>query len=618
MPRTGGPTFRSEVVKARKASPSLTAAAKVYENGPGAQSINKAGRRTRSIEYQNDLWDFYDTVPEFRFACSWVGNQMSKVKIVVRYKGKPTTNQEALDAEASLFGGPEGQAEMMRLLGVNFTVCGEGYVVGKPDPKTHQDDWAVIASVEVSKNGETILVEQEELPDEAVAIRMWRVHPRRSSEADSPSRALMPVLAEVVMLTQVVAAQGSSRLTSSGILWIPQEIELPAMPVTEEDSTGENPDETSMQLNAAGAVTQRLVRIASIAIGDRSSASANVPFVIAAPGEHLEKIQKTEFWSGFDEHAKDLRDEAIRRIGVGMDMPPEVLTGTGEINHWGAWSVEEAAIKSHTEPLAEIIVNALTTGYLQPYLEDMGVEDWQNYTFEADTSELRLRPNRSKEALELWDRGAISIETLLRENGFDPDTDRPEEAERIMFFLMKVAEKTSATPAQLAEALEQLGVKGMPSGDDEARGPLETRSLEEHPSQDIPDEEESEAGVPRGLNAAAHLPVIIDPLVLACEAHVHRALERAGNRLKNKIGRNFGGAAADLYLSVPEMDYAECEGLLEDAWTALDRFEYPGIRAAHLENALHQYTLFLLRAQKPMTRASLARHLMLELGDQAA
>lgn len=618
MPRTGGPTFRSEVVKARKPSESLTAAAKRYQNGPGAQSINKTGRRTRSIEYQNDLWDFYDTVPEFRFACAWVGSLMSRVKLTVTFQGKPTTNQVALDALASLFGGPEGQAEMMRLLGINFTCVGEGYVVGQPDPKTGLDDWSVIASVEITKNGETILVEQEPLDDQGLAIRMWRAHPRKSSEADSPSRALMPVLAELVMLTQVVNAQGSSRLTSSGILWIPQEIEMPALPVGEMDENGDEPVE-SVQLNAADGVTQRLVKIASIAIGDRSSAAANVPFVIAAPGEHLEKIQKTEFWSGFDEHAMKLREEAIRRVGIGMDMPPEVLTGTGEINHWGAWSVEEAAIKSHTEPLAQIIVDSLTTGYLKPWMEENGVEGWDDYAFEGDTSELRLRPNRSKEALELWDRGAISIETLLKENGFDPETDRPEEAERIMFFLMKVAEKTSATPAQLAEALQQLGVKGMPTGEDEQAGALSgPRSLEQHPTQDIPDEEQSEAGVPRGLNASAQ-PVIIDPLVLAAEAHVHRALERAGNRLKNKVGgRSFGGSAADLYLSVPEIGFGEAETLLEDAWGVLDRFEYPGVRIEPFRAALHQYALFLLCSQKPMTRASLARHLMLELGDQAA
>jgi hypothetical protein len=616
MPR-GGPVFRSEVVKAPKAPGALTAAAKVYQNGPGAQSIRKQGRRARSIEYQNDLWDFYDTVPEFRFACSWVGSLLSKVRLNVTYKGKPTTNQAALDALASLFGGPEGQAEMMRLLGINFTVCGEAFVVGKPDPSSHQDDWQVIASVEVSNNGTTLTIEQEPIDDETLAIRLWRVHPRRSSEADSPSRALMPVLAEIVMLTQVVNAQGSSRLTSSGILWIPSEIEMPALPVTEE-SIDPDAEISSIQEagNAADAVTTRLVKIASIAIGDRSSAAANVPFVIAAPGEHLEKIQKTEFWSGFDEHAKTLRDEAIRRVGVGMDMPPEVLTGTGEINHWGAWSVEEAAIKSHTEPLIDIIVNSLSTGYLHAWLESEGVEDWENYAFDADTTELRLRPNRSKEAMELWDRGAISIETLLRENGFDPDTDRPDEAERIMFFLMKVAEKTSATPQQLAAALQQLGVKGIPAGED-ARGAIEPRrSLEDHPSQDIPVQEESEAGNPRGLNASGQ-PVIIDPLVLACEAHVHRALERAGNRLKNRVDGRVGRVAADLYLTAPQMDFKECEALLEDAWGMLDRFEYPGISTERLREALNEYTLFLLRTQKPMSRATLARHLMLELADAA-
>jgi hypothetical protein len=501
---------------------------------------------------------------------------------------------------------------MMRLFGIHFTVCGEAFLVGRPDGDS--DDWRVVASVEVSNQGETLLIEDEPADDTTLAIRMWRVHPRRSDEADSPSRSLMQTLGQLVMLADVINAQGSSRLTSSGMLWIPQEIELPAQGITE----GEGEDEqTSIQaVNAAGAVTQRLVRIASTAIADRSSAAANVPFVVAAPGEHLEKIQKIEFWSGFDEHAKELREEAVRTIATGMDLPPEVLTGTAEVNHWGAWQIEEATIKAHTEPLIQIIIASLTTGYLHSLMEAEGVEDFENYAFTADTSAMRMRPNKSKEALELWDRGAISIEALLIENGFDPDTDKPDEAERILFFLMKVAEKTSATPEQLAAALQRLGVTGFPAGEDQ-RGAIPTRSLEEHPTREIPNQDESESDDARAVRASA-APVIIDPLVLACEAHVHRALERAGNRLKNRVGRNIGGSAADLYLSVPEMGFTECEGLLEDAWSALDRFEYPGVRTDRLQSALHDYTLFLLSTQKQMTRQSLARHLMLELGDQAA
>jgi hypothetical protein len=340
-----------------------------------------------------------------------------------------------------------------------------------------------------------------------------------------------------------------------------------------------------------------------------------VPLVIAAPGEFLEKIQKTEFWSGFDEHAKGLRDEAIRRIAIGMDMPPEIITGTGDVNHWGQWQIEEAAIKAHTEPLLEVIVASLTTGYLHPFLQAEGVPDWQNYTIEANTAALRLRPNRSKEAFELWDRGAINVHTLLVENGFNPETDRPDEKEKILWFLTKVA-GGSTTPDQVAAALKALGVLGIPGTPAEPTQAPEPRTLREHPRRQEPDEVKSEQRQIRAINAAATPAFVADGLVLAPEVMVYRALERAGNRLKNRVGAFENTSAADLYLSMPHLSKTECETLLTDAWSCLDRFEYPGVGREALREALHEYTLTLLRLQKPHTRQALARHLLLELAEE--
>src|SRR6185312_4917491 len=283
---------------------------------------------------------------------------------------------------------PEGQAEMMRLLGINFTVAGEGYVIGRPSRKANGDDeWMVAAATEVTgvDTGmkQQIKVEGDTLPDDALPIRLWKAHPRRSTESDSPSRALLPILAQLFEVSQVISAQASSRLTSAGILWVPSEMEMPSVPIVDTGEDGEE-NESVAALEGASALQERLIRIASKAVADRSSAAANVPLVITAPGEYLEKIQHTQFWSGFDEHAKALRDELIRRIAIGMDMPPEIVTGTGDVNHWGQWQIEEAAIKAHTEPLLEVIVASLTTGYLHPFLQSQGIADWEDYTIEAN------------------------------------------------------------------------------------------------------------------------------------------------------------------------------------------------------------------------------------------
>lgn len=627
MPR--GSVYRHEVVNTPtpvaglSESNALVASARTYEAGSSdAQSLRKSGRRTRSSAWQNDLWDMYDLVPEFRAGCSWVGNLLSKAILYVAKDGKLTTDQTALDALASLFGGSEGQEEMLRLLGINFTVAGEAFVVGKP-ARNDDDEWEVIASTEVQ--GETtnsITIEGERVPDGTLAIRLWKAHPRKSNESDCPARALLPTLSEIVRLNQVIASLADSRLKGNGILFVPSELEMPAIPVMSMDEN--EIEQMSMQdaSSISQGLTQRLIRIASIAMENRDSAAASVPLVIAAPGEFLEKVQWIDFWTGFDEHSQKLREEARKSIGIGLDMPPEVITGTADMNHWGAWQIEEAAIKVHTEPLLNVIVASLTKGYLHPVLKAWGVEDYEKYTLEANTAALRLRPNRSKEAIELWDRGALSLKTMLVENGFDPELDLPDEAERIVFFLSQIARKTSATPDQLAAALQGLGLSGIPGEVEETRqrGALERPSLEQHPNRDIPSEAESESDDAEAVRASATLvsPFVVDAVLLAAEQSVFRALERSGNKLKAKIGTRIDSRARDLYLQVPQMPVRDCLGLLDDAFSTLEGIAYPGVDMARYLSALQQYTLTLLRTRQPYDRGTLARTLLLELAEEAA
>jgi hypothetical protein len=627
MPR--GTVYRYEVVNTPSPiegtpSNSLVASAKTYApgGGPGAQKLRQVGRRTRRSEWQNSLWDMYDQVPEFRSGCSYVGNLLSKaILYAVGKDGKPATDPLVLDAMASLFGGTEGQEEMLRLLGVNFTVAGEAFIIGTPakDPND-DDDWMVVASVEVQ--GETtgnMTVEGEPIDPNALPIRLWKAHPRSSIDSDCPARALLPTLSEIVRLNQVVASQADSRLKGNGILFVPSELEMPAMPVTTLDVSDEEMQSVQQADGISEGLTQRMIKIASIAMRDRDSAAAGIPLVIAAPGEFLEKVQWIDFWTGFDEYTQKLREEARKTVGVGMDMPPEVITGTADMNHWSSWQTDEAAIKIHSEPLLAVIVSSLTQGYLHPILRAWNVEDWQDYSIEANTAAMRLRPNRSQEAFELWDRGEISGRTLLIENGFDPDSDAPDQKERMTWFLSQLARKTSASPDQLAAALAKLGLTGIPSdAGGQQRGEMPQPSLEQHPTVDIPDPADSEA-IAASAAVVPIAPFVVDAILLAAEQSIFRALERSGNKLKSQIGSGtVTSRARDLYLQVPRLPVSDCMRLLDDAWSSLDGVTYPGIEMHRYRSALQQYALTLLRTQAPYDRGSLARHLMLELADEAA
>jgi len=337
------------------------------------------------------------------------------------------------------------------------------------------------------------------------------------------------------------------------------------------------------------------------AIHNRGDASALVPIVLQVAGEHVDKVKHVKFWTDLDEHAIELRNEAIRRLALGMDMPPEVLEGQADLNHWSSWQVEEAAIKSHTEPLLAIITSSLTDGYLIPYLlsEGMTVEEAQSFAIGADTAGMRVRPNRSEEAMELYDRGLLGTKALLRENGFDPETDLMGGEELQVWFLRKVA-LGQTTPDIVAEALRALDIpiSGTPvtEAPDDRPAVHEARpipSLEDHPDRGAPSVSEEND------NLTASSMIIVD-----------RAIERAGNRLRTQMGRKLPGVSAfATYRHVGVME-DELDDLLKDAWSTCDRYAAQfGVDADRWGEALDQYTRVVLTSQRAVDPKMLALHL---------
>ena len=323
------------------------------------------------------------------------------------------------------------------------------------------------------------------------------------------------------------------------------------------------------------------------AIKNREDASALVPILLQANGEYLDKVRHLTFSTPLDEQAIELRKEAIRRLALGMDMPPEVLTGTGEVNHWGAWQIEDASIKAHTEPLLQIIVSSLTEGYLWPYLEATGMdaEEVRQYGFAADTALMRLRPDRSKEALELYDRGVLSDVSLLTENGFQPN-DAMDDKQRRDFFTRKVA-GGQTTPELVAAALALLGVAL----------PVEAIRVQEntHPQ---PDRE--------GVEGQREIP---DPTArrhrrteeaAIAEVIVFRALERAGNRIKSKYKEHISMGAESvpphtLYRFTQSLQPDQVDDILMDAWSCLAALPPISIPAATMD----RYVRFLFANNLP-------------------
>lgn len=589
--------MKKEVVRV---SNSLVASASMV-SGRKVKNLSRSGR---DDAWQRQIWEYYRIIGEFRFACDWVGSNLSKATMFAKVNqdgtSTPVTEGRAAELMHDFYGDDEDRAELFRMLGIHLTAVGECFIVAYDSEEDDTEDviWKVVASTELKKSDSKYRINGEEIPvldhNDVLVIRVWKPDPVDGRDAFSPARAVMGILGEIARLTDHVAAQVDSRLAGAGILLMPSEMTFPTPPAVEGEDG--QPAPNHVQLNDAESLMEVLQDTMATAIEDRSDPSALVPIVITAPADAIAAVKHMTFWTELDAHAIELRTEAIRRLGLGMDMPPEVLQGSADSNHWSAWQADEAAIKSHTEPLLKIITTSLAKGYLRPALRADGVQNAGAYSIGADTSEMRLRPNRSKEALELYNLGELSGKALLRETGFDVE-DAMGKEERAAWFLRKVA-SGSTTPELVEAALRALNV---PLGDvardevsDETQEARPDPSLKDHPVREIPD-------IDKGLRRKEIREQGDVALVAAGDQLVIRALERSGNRLKNKMPVPSGVKAMALYRVAPSESLVP-EKLLEDAWENVGPVaERHGLDGESLTFCLDLYCRGLFTSGQPHT-----------------
>lgn len=414
-------------------------------------------RLPNAQDWQTQLWAYYDVVPEFRFCVDWKAQAASRAYLYVGETNSDGTGDpiptENLRARLPLeeLGGQAEIAELVSRCITQLGVPGETYLVGVDveDNGTTTRRWLFASGDEFQRDGSKMTVQLPETgepveldPETSAVIRIWRRHPRIAWQANSPSRAVLPILKEIIDLSAHITASAESRLAGAGVFEISEDSVLPPSDVEEDqEPLHEDP---SMATMIDAMVTP---------IGDRDSASAVVPIIMRSPPAAMGKARHITFSTPLDKEVSPLRDAAIRRLGLGMDVPPEVLLGLGASNHWNADQISIDRIVIHVAPDLTMMCQALTAEFLRPALTALGVDDVERYVIWFDLAELTQKPDRSQVALDLWREGLISDEAALRECGF-PD-DRPVEAEATRRLLVKLA-LAGVDPAVIAPYMEIL------------------------------------------------------------------------------------------------------------------------------------------------------------------
>ncbi|TBO56769.1 hypothetical protein EYS09_26200 [Streptomyces kasugaensis] len=579
----------------------------------------------RKQEWQSQGWDFYRTVPELKSGVRWAANGCSRTRLYVGRidpdgSSRPTPVQAEGDDDTSpelaakllaplqeFAGGQSGQSEMLRRLSVHLDVPGESYIVGFDDPETSERRWIVCSPSEVTsaKGGDAIRVQlpesqtaRLELPlHECTLLRLWRPDDEYAYLPDSPLQGLQEPLRELQGLSAHVLATVDSRLKGAGLGLISDDV-VPASP---QESTGANPIHSDP-------VTAAWVEAAAASLRNRDSAAALVPLMLRVPGSVEDKFKWIEFAAQLDKEVLPLREGATKRVAIGLDMPPEVLTGLADTNHWNAWAISDDAIKLHHEPKLGLICDAFTTQHFRAVWGALGVPDPENWACWYDTSDLKQRPNRAPEAAEAHSRGVLSDAAYLRELGFSSE-DMPDDEEQRRRLLLQLA----TTNAQLAPAaLSALGVQipeaAQEVATDADRAPVEiSRSA---PAPELPRNGPPQLPGASGVTASAAAAEAEEWRISCLDMAVRRALERAGQWLLNRGGRSMRGQFREVPLHQIHVQLGTEQENLDQMLTGAYQLLHDAVPDEPcLHRAVDHYVRALLLAREEHHRGYLARAL---------
>lgn len=429
----------------------ITAAVTSFDSGGGSLRP-PAPLVTVGEPWQTEAWDLFDAVGELHFAGTWVSNVCSTARLYpVEHTATgdvPITKpgHEAMVAMGSFFGSAEGRREATRLAILNRFIAGEYFIiwrgwkdgkdVGTPPPS--RELWEVLSVIEAksSGNGWQIQINDQWVPlaSDEMVHRVWNAHPRKRSKADSGVKAALPVLRRIVRAGEHQDVQLESRLLGTGMLMFSDRVRFGS------DGT----------MGTGDAFVKELLK--HMATQKNRGTAGTVPLTMTVPDEALKNggATKLDFWSTVDEKVITIETNALRRLAVAVDLPPELLLGTAEMNRWGQWQVEEASVKATLEPLLQGVADA----FAHAALHSRGVDT--RFGFAYDTTQMRLRPNRTREAIVLYQMGVLSGDALLKETGFD--LGQKLEGEEYTKWLMMKWATGSTTPGMIAFAARELGL----------------------------------------------------------------------------------------------------------------------------------------------------------------
>lgn len=556
--------------KSSRQRSSLTAAAQRV-NAANAGSGFKKSMTGGAEDWSVKAWVYLQKVGELQYFVSWRSWSASRCRLLASSldeQGAPTGDIAEDDPNADVVrqivtdiaGGIAGQAKIVRRTAYLLSVVGEcwvGMVVRDPAreetpdgselpidlgrPGFKREQWYVFGRQQITASNNEIELKLPDgskhkyNPDIDVLFRVWDEHPEDPSKPVSPIWSNQDVLSEIVKSTATINNANDSRLIGNGVWMVPQEMSLPsqvaptALPIGATDTNDPPP---YVEPNSAQALQDLLFDVASAAKRDPDSMAAMLPIIAGVPGEYIKAAK--DGWirpsTEVPETALKTRESGIRRLATGLDTSPERLLGMSEGNHWTGWLIDENDIKVHIAPVVELFCGALTQEIMRFRLAEEGI-DPDAYIVWYDASSLTQDPDKTDEAKEGFDRGALTAKALREHLGFDDEDgyDLTEKDGWIQLALDKIA-LDPAVNVPIFGPVVEAALKGFGL---ELGAP--TPALPPAPEGDD-EEDPADAEPPEPVAPAADEPpeVVAAAVMTVGRLCVNRALELANKRRRTR------------------------------------------------------------------------------------
>lgn len=444
----------SRAQEARRRGASQSSLQKQMNNAIIAASENlsktlETGSSGVGESWQVEVERLFYKVPELRTAARITGRAMSQCRLIVarpsangepvpldigtKEKPGPDADHPAWKLIQAFAGGMGGQAAMLEQLGVLLTTTGEGILIGKMDQSKISsldplEAMQAYSPNQVTARNRTSIVlrtgegggtkaEKTLDPEEGwTAIRVWQQDPFKTYLADSAAKASIGLLREIAMYDDRIRATAISRLAGMGLLFVNEDITLPVATSAKDEPQEDGTLDPFMVL---------MMKVMSMAMENQDSAAARVPILIRAKDPKT-AVEHITFDTPFDDKILELREGALKRFAVAVDMPPEELAGMGDVSHWTGALITEDWLKNYLPVLMGLLCGSLTSGWLLQAMAAAGYGDMPNdVIIWYDDSSVRTRENTAAEAAQAYDRGEINGDALRRALGYD-DGDAPD------------------------------------------------------------------------------------------------------------------------------------------------------------------------------------------------